>query len=405
MGIKNINEIVKEKCPKAFVSVRLSALKNKYVAIDSAIWFYANMAIAQRETVRKMKDIFEEIDRGDLLQYCISSALKFYTNFLQNEIYCVWIKDGETPKEKKETRAKRKETREKRKETIEELRERLLEEDILLRNTKDIEELRKMMMYDVTVYPEEYKTFYNTLEGMGIPILTAPGEAEAYACSLNRKGIVYGIWTTDTDCYALGGINMITGMDAKDNEGFEMLSIVHIPYILKYMDMDQDELRDLCIMCGTDFNLNIPNVGPTRAYTAIEKHGSIEEYAKNTDKDIKILNHKKVRKLLTPPECDLTIDSEELNFNLKNFKDTGKDLSLQFGLSNYYDKLKYLFSLEIDVSKYSIKSGPFSIKKVFSIEIDGDIIVAKEKEKKKDIKFNNEIFSLEDLKKSIQELE
>jgi flap endonuclease-1 len=405
MGIKNINEIVKEKCPKAFTSVRLVALKNKYIAIDSAIWFYANMAIAQRETVRKMKDIFEEIDRGELLQYCISAALKFYTNFLENEIYCVWIKDGETPKEKKDTRAKRKETRDKRKNTIEELREKILEEDILLRNQKDVEELRKMMMYDVTVYPEEYTNFYNALNGMGIPLLTAPAEAEAYACSLNKKGIVYGIWTTDTDCYALGGVNMITGMDGKDKEGFEMLSVVHIPYIRKYLDMDEDELRDLCIMCGTDFNDNIPNVGVTRAYNAIEEFRCIEEYAEQKDKDIKILNHKKVRKLLTPPDCDLTIDSSILKFNVQNFKDNGKDLSVQFGLSNFYDKLKHLYSLEIDVTKYNIKTGPHIKKKKILIEINGEFVdLSKEKEKKQ-LKYDDTIFTMDDLKKSLETLE
>ncbi len=410
MGITKVNDIVRAKSERSFVSVKVKSIKNKRIAIDAAIWLYANMAVAQRETVRRMKDLFEEIDRGDLMQHCIAGALKLFVYFLDNDIYPVWIRDGKTPKEKKETRAKRKETRDKRKYSIEELKEKISKQDVLLQNPKDLEELRKLMMYDINVFSEEYVTFYNTLEGFGVPIITAPGEAEAYACALNKKGIIYGIWTTDTDCYALEGVNMITGLNGKDEEGHDIMDVVHIPYILQDLEFDENQMRDFCIMCGTDFNLNIPNVGVTRAYDAISKHGSIEEYASNSKKDITILNHERSRELLSPPECHLELDSAELNLNIESFKEMARDLSEQYGLSQYYAKIKVYLNQDFEITKYEAKTGPHNKKKRIKVVINGQVINPVSEEKKKiktETEFDDKITTLAELmdKISVKQLE
>ena len=52
-------------------------------------------------------------------------------------------------------------------------------------------------------------------------------------------------------------------------------------------------------MCGTDYNKNIPKVGPMTSYSLISKHKSIEEIEKNTKLDISILKHIRSRELFS----------------------------------------------------------------------------------------------------------
>lgn len=419
MGITNINEVVKNRCERAFVNVRVVNLKNKRLGIDAALWLCTNIAVAQREKVRRMTDLFEEIDRGELMQHCITAAIKFCCYLLEKEIYPVWIEDGESPAEKKQTRVKRKKVRDDRGEKIQELKNELSKQDILCRNPTKMDELRKLMMYDVQFFAEEYKMFYRVLSDIGIPVITAPGEAEAYACSLNRRGIIYGIWTTDTDCYALGGINMITGMGSPDSDGFETFEVVHIPYIRKSLQFDEDEMRDFCIMCGNDFNLNIPNLGSERAYNAIEEHRNIEAFIANEvkkeevskgkkkpykSKDTQILNHERSRELLSVPDCDLNIDSVELNLNLSNFKQNKKNIIDLYELSQFYPKLNYYFNRDITISLYESHLGPHNRKKKISLIVDGQTKISKQKVIKT-IKYDSNIHNMADLIKNLPKLE
>ncbi len=359
MGIKAVNATVEKISPRAFTQVKVSRLKNKFIAVDTALWLYANMSTATKQVVTYMKDLLEDIDRRELIKKCLESALKFHTYMLDNDIHLIWIRDGQTPKEKTATRAKRKENRDDKASKIEELKKELNETDILLRNKNGkMDELRKLLQYHVIIYKEEFEIFYNTLQGFGIPLIDAPSEAEALGCSMNREGIVYGLWTTDTDCYALGGINMITSFGGRDEDEDDVFNVTHIPYILKDMEFNQDEMKDFCIMCGTDFNDNIPNIGGGRALKHIEKHRNIEEFEKNTDKDCSILNYERVRELLTPPECEFDFDSPELRLSAERFSETAQDLSIEYGLYDYYLKLGEYMESNINVTKYNIKSGP-----------------------------------------------
>jgi len=63
------------------------------------------------------------------------------------------------------------------------------------------------------------------------------------------------------------------------------------------MELTSDEFLDFCIMCGTDYNDNIPGVGPVKAYALIKEYGSIEHIGRQTSLDISILNHIKSREL------------------------------------------------------------------------------------------------------------
>ena len=50
-------------------------------------------------------------------------------------------------------------------------------------------------------------------------------------------------------------------------------------------------------MCGTDYNENVPNIGPKKAYKLLQKYKTIDGISENTELDVSILNHERGREL------------------------------------------------------------------------------------------------------------
>ena len=73
--------------------------------------------------------------------------------------------------------------------------------------------------------------------------------------------------------------------------------------------MTYQQFRDLCIMCGTDYNKNIFRVGPEKAYDCLIQYGSIEGIKENhSEVDISILKHIRVRELFSfTDECNIEV--------------------------------------------------------------------------------------------------
>jgi len=72
--------------------------------------------------------------------------------------------------------------------------------------------------------------------------------------------------------------------------------------------LDEASWLDLCIMCGTDFNDNIPRIGPVTSLNYIKKYKNIETIGESVTKvdkqtkqkvklDISVLAHEKTREL------------------------------------------------------------------------------------------------------------
>ena len=52
-------------------------------------------------------------------------------------------------------------------------------------------------------------------------------------------------------------------------------------------------------MCGTDYNKNIPKIGPQTAFKLIRSHSCLESIQTNTKLNTDILNYKKTRTLFS----------------------------------------------------------------------------------------------------------
>jgi len=115
---------------------------------------------------------------------------------------------------------------------------------------------------------------------LGIPMVQAPGEAEAQASLIASKGEAWAVNSRDFDCLLFGaprmaryisiaGIYRGVGMPSRP-EVFELRTT------LKKLGIKRSQLIDMCILMGTDYNRGIKGIGPKTAYKLVKRHGSLE---------------------------------------------------------------------------------------------------------------------------------
>jgi 5'-3' exonuclease len=306
MGIKNLHQLLRKHCPDVYVEQPLEAYRYKKLAIDASLYMFKYKTSA-----------------GDRWLSCFVSLL---AALRRHEIHPVFCFDNGAPPEKQQERANRQESREKIRAKTQELEQALREFDndqtiapclmelmeksrasvekkLLLRSNVSAifdrkiaeREIKKLQNQSIHIYPEDFALLRELCTIMNVPIVEAPGEAEKKCVELCTGDSVYGVVTEDTDVLAYGTTVFISNIKYHESKCTEIALID----ILEGLDLTYDAFRDLCIMCGTDYNKNIPKIGPEKAYQLIKQYGSIDMIGANTAHNIDILNHERSRELLT----------------------------------------------------------------------------------------------------------
>ena len=79
--------------------------------------------------------------------------------------------------------------------------------------------------------------------------------------------------------------------------------IIDSKQMLESLGVTREQLVDVCMMIGTDFNTGINGIGPKKGLKLIQKHGSLEKVMEETDIDIP--EYEEVREIfLNGPKSD-----------------------------------------------------------------------------------------------------
>lgn len=125
---------------------------------------------------------------------------------------------------------------------------------------------------------------------MGIPVVTAPGEAEAQCAELARAGKVYAAGSEDMDTLTFNTpilLRHLTFSEAKKMA----ISEIKLDEALRGLEMTMDQVSyclpkadkqfiELCILLGCDYLEPVKGVGPKTALKLIREHGSLAEVVK-----------------------------------------------------------------------------------------------------------------------------
>jgi flap endonuclease-1 len=120
---------------------------------------------------------------------------------------------------------------------------------------------------------------------MGIPALAAPSEGEAQAAHMARSGTVWAAVSKDFDTLLFGAPRLVRFMTISGREflpsrgTFRPITpeVIDLERMLGALGLTREQLVDLAILVGTDFNTGIKGIGPKKALALVQRHGSIEQ--------------------------------------------------------------------------------------------------------------------------------
>jgi flap endonuclease-1 len=120
---------------------------------------------------------------------------------------------------------------------------------------------------------------------MGLPTIQAPSEGEAQAAHMAATGAVWAAVSKDYDTLLFGAPRLVRFMTFSGREflpskgSFRPITpeLIDLDIWLRTLDITREQLVDLALLVGTDFNPGIKGIGPKKALQLVRKHGRIEE--------------------------------------------------------------------------------------------------------------------------------
>jgi len=304
MGIKSLHQFLRKKCPELYQTIHLSDLAYKKVAVDVSLFMFKYKAIA-----------------GDKW---LHAFINLILSLRRNNVHCYFVYDGPSPVEKLQEQQRRRDSKQKIQDRVDDLEKALVEYNktgeilpiilatlkrrksppklkSLLRPKKgpdiDIEWLEayieRIKGQVIHLTPEDIQVSKDLFDILGVPYSTSLGEAETLCAHLSRDGNVYGALSEDTDLMACGSKVFLHKIDTRN----DTCVVLKLEEVRNALELNPREFQDFCIMCGTDYNSNLPRIGPAGAYKLIKKHGNLDEFPKSID--ITSLNHIRVRELFS----------------------------------------------------------------------------------------------------------
>ncbi len=134
------------------------------------------------------------------------------------------------------------------------------------------------------VTPEILKQSKELLAALGIPYIQAPSEGEAQASYMVRQNKAYAVGSQDFDCLLFGASRLVQNLTSSDKRklpGKQAYVDVHPKMIqldlgLKTLEITYEQLIDIAILLGTDFNEGVKGFGPKKSLQLIKKTGTLE---------------------------------------------------------------------------------------------------------------------------------
>jgi len=259
----NLRDLV----PKTVVD--LKSLGGKSIAIDAYNALYQFLAIIRQPDGTPLKD------RSGKITSHLSGLLYRTSNLVEMGVKPVYVFDG-VPPALKEVEIKR---RAKVKEEALIKYERALQEG-------RIEEARSYAQMTSTLKDYMAEDSKRLLKLMGVPWVQAPSEGEAQAAYLTKKGDSDFCASQDYDSLLFGAPQLVRNVTIsgrrklpRKNVYVEVIpEVVELDRVLKELGINHEQLVDVGILVGTDFNPEgVKGIGPKTALKLVKEYGSLEK--------------------------------------------------------------------------------------------------------------------------------
>lgn len=286
MGVNLTPIIVKDKVP-------LNVFRGKSLAVEANNMLYQFLSVIRLDSGIPLQDSKgrSTSDLGDL----VFRSTRLICDY---DIKLVFVFDGELPKLKLEELKRRSLIRFEAKKEWEKAvasgdRKRAFSKAVTsTRLTRDmVEDAKKLLRL------------------LGIPYVESPGEGKAQAAHMAEMGRVWAANSIDYDSILFGAPRLarhvtISGSKYLQSKRISRKLVPEIIYLAKFLDtlrINQEQLIDLAILVGTDYNMGVRGIGPKTALRLIREHRCLERLPSEIGGQIPD-NIEEIRKLFKEPK-------------------------------------------------------------------------------------------------------
>ncbi|KAL6636591.1 hypothetical protein ACP70R_024163 [Stipagrostis hirtigluma subsp. patula] len=263
MGIKGLTKLLAEHAPRAAVQRRVEDYRGRIIAVDASLSIYQFLIVVGRKGTEHLTN-----EAGEVVSH-LQGMLNRTVRLLEAGIKPVFVFDGEPPDLKKKELAKRS------------LKRDAAAKDLNMAiEVGDEDSVEKFSKRTVKVTKKHNDDCKRLLRLMGVPVVQAPGEAEAQCAALCENHQVYAVASEDMDSLTFGArrfLRHLTDLSFKKS----LVTEFEVSKVLEELGLTMDQFTDLCILSGCDYCENIKGIGGQRALKLIRQHGCIEEVLQN----------------------------------------------------------------------------------------------------------------------------
>jgi 5'-3' exonuclease len=229
MGIQHLNKFFRDEAQQCIKFISLAELSGKKIAVDISIYMY------------------KYASESSLLEnmYLMLAIFRHYN------IIPVFIFDGKPPPEKKELLLKRKESKQEAEKEYNKLKSQL-ETNVVDNIEKQeiissMDTLKKNFVY---ISKNDIDNVKDLIRAYGGSYYDAPGEADELCALLAIKHKVWACLSEDMDMFVYGCSRVIRYLSLLNKTAV----LYDTKGILDSLGVTQKELREICVISGTDYN-------------------------------------------------------------------------------------------------------------------------------------------------------
>jgi len=284
----NLRDLV----PKTTVS--LKDLNGKSIAIDAYNALYQFLAIIRQPDGTPLKD-----HTGRITSH-LSGLLYRTSNLIEMGIKPIYVFDG-IPPALKEAEIKRRM----------QIKEEALVKYERARREGRIEEARMYAQATSRLKDDMVNDAKRLLTHLGVPWIQAPSEGEAQAAHLVKRGDADFCASQDYDSLLFGAPRLVRNIAIsgrrklpRKNVYIEVVpEIIELEKVLEALNITYEQLVDIGILVGTDFNpQGVKGLGPKTALKLIKEHGSLESLLPHLENARFPVEPRRIKEIFLNPE-------------------------------------------------------------------------------------------------------
>jgi len=298
---------------------QLSDFSGKTMAIDAYNTLYQFLA-----TIRQ-PDGTPLMDREGRITSHLSGLLYRTASIIESGIRPVYVFDGKPPAEKKDTIKARSA-----------IRQKAWEEWQMAKEAGDMEKAKSKAQQSSRLTKDMAGEAKQLLMHMGVPYVQAPSEGEAQACHMALKGDVWAAASQDFDSLLFGTPFLVRNLTITGRRKLPRKNVyvdvapeeIQLEAVLKELGVSREQLVDMAILVGTDFNPGVKGIGPKKSLKLLKEYGTLEKVIE--EKEIEVEGYQETREIFLDHKVT---DEYELEWafpstdNIKSFLCEGRGFS------------------------------------------------------------------------------